>query len=581
MSLDIRTLVLVLGITNLIVAVAMALQYRLNRAYRGIGWWALGSAAIAAAYGIFSPLRSVAPLELISIVLQNSLTVLGLTCHYVGSMRFLERKENRTAVIAIFAIFIAPFVYFTYADNDINTRTVLICVTAGILSLMTANAFRRPTLASVAGSARFLAAVFFVSGCSYAFRAGETLAGARTMSYTSSSPTYAATFLVAIIEGTLMAFGFIVMINQRLNAELRDEKEHFERIFNTSPDGSVITRLSDGLIVNVNDGFAALSGYSRAEAIGRSSLDVNIWDDPADRRAVVDEVVARGACRNYEATFRRKDGGRIFGSMSAMVIRLHDVPHIISVTRDISGWKRTEELLRAKNTELERFTYAVSHDLKSPLVTITTFLGFLEHDIRKSDAEGIGKNLEVIRRAADKMSQLLDELLDLTRVGHTLNLFVDAPLREVVQEALDLVAGRIAERGVTVDVTGEPVMLHGDRARLVEVFQNLVDNAVKFMGEQEMPRVEIGSERAGGETVFFVRDNGIGIDPRNQSRIFDLFEKLDPGVEGTGIGLALVKRIVELHGGRIRVESEGSGSGTTFRFTMPGRRTAAQESASW
>lgn len=129
-------------------------------------------------------------------------------------------------------------------------------------------------------------------------------------------------------------------------------------------------------------------------------------------------------------------------------------------------------------------------------------------------------------------------------------------------------AGRIVERGVTVEVTKDPVLLFGDRTRLVEVFQNLVDNAVKFMGREKAPRVEIGADRVGGETVFFVRDNGIGIDPRYQPKLFGLFEKLDPGSDGTGIGLALVKRIVEVHGGRIWVESEGPGKGTTFRFTL-------------
>jgi signal transduction histidine kinase len=111
-------------------------------------------------------------------------------------------------------------------------------------------------------------------------------------------------------------------------------------------------------------------------------------------------------------------------------------------------------------------------------------------------------------------------------------------------------------------------MLCGDRTRLVEVFQNLVDNAIKFMGDQPTPRVEIGVEKAGEEYVFFVRDNGIGIDPRYQPKVFGLFEKYDPATRGTGIGLALVKRIVEVHGGKIWVESAGIGKGTTFRFTL-------------
>jgi len=149
-----------------------------------------------------------------------------------------------------------------------------------------------------------------------------------------------------------------------------------------------------------------------------------------------------------------------------------------------------------------------------------------------------------------------------------MNPFVDAPIEAVVREALDLVAGRIAARGVTVRLTGEPVLLHGDRQRLVEVFQNLVDNAVKFLGDQPAPSVEIGAEPAGGEMAIYVRDNGIGIDPRHRHKLFGLFEKLNSGAEGTGIGLALARRIVEVHGGRIWAESAGPGQGATFRFTL-------------
>jgi len=114
----------------------------------------------------------------------------------------------------------------------------------------------------------------------------------------------------------------------------------------------------------------------------------------------------------------------------------------------------------------------------------------------------------------------------------------------------------------------EPIGLYGDRPRLVQVFQNLVDNAVQFMGDQPAPRVEIGVEQDRDKIVLFVRDNGIGIDPRHQPKLFGLFEKLDPASEGTGIGLALARRIVEAHGGRIWVESEGLGKGATFRFTL-------------
>ncbi len=232
----------------------------------------------------------------------------------------------------------------------------------------------------------------------------------------------------------------------------------------------------------------------------------------------------------------------------------------------------SEHELQERNAELTRFTYAVSHDLKSPLVTILTFLGYLENDIQNQDAGRIEQDMGYIRSAAEKMGRLLDELRELSRVGRVINPPVETSLQEIVQEALALVAGRITEKNVQIQVTEDPIILFGDRSRLVEVFQNLIDNAVKFMGEQAAPRIVIGAEKNGDEIVLFVQDNGIGIDPRYQEKIFGLFEKLDGQAEGTGMGLALVKQIVELHGGGIWVESDGLGHGACFRFTLAGTR---------
>ena len=234
----------------------------------------------------------------------------------------------------------------------------------------------------------------------------------------------------------------------------------------------------------------------------------------------------------------------------------------------ITTKSRAERIARELTAELERFTYTVSHDLKSPLVTIKTFLGYLEQDMRNHKADEVSKDLGFIHHAADKMGELLGELLQLARVGHKVSSPEDVSLQEIVQEALSLVAGQIAERGVQVIVTQEPVWLRGDRLRLVEVFQNLIDNAVKFSGDQSAPKVEIGVEQVGGALAIFVRDNGKGIVPTYQHKLFGLFDKYDASSPGSGLGLALVRRIVDLHGGRIWVQSEGLGHGATFWLTL-------------
>lgn len=228
--------------------------------------------------------------------------------------------------------------------------------------------------------------------------------------------------------------------------------------------------------------------------------------------------------------------------------------------------------LEAKNAELERFTYTVSHDLKSPLVTIVGFLGYLERDALGGNMERVRTGINRISGAAKKMEHLLSDLLELSRIGRIMNAPENMPFAEIVMEALDRVRGRIEAVGIEVLVQGELPIVYGDRVRLVEIVQNLLDNAAKFSSGREHPSIKIGS-RGRDENqhhILFVCDNGIGIGPEFHERIFGLFNKLDPQMEGTGIGLTLVKRIVEVHGGRIWVESTPD-NGSTFYFTLPGQ----------
>ncbi len=223
--------------------------------------------------------------------------------------------------------------------------------------------------------------------------------------------------------------------------------------------------------------------------------------------------------------------------------------------------------LEAKNVELERFTYTVSHDLKSPLITISGFLGYLEEDISSGDLEHFKHDSQRIREAVDRMQLLLNELLELSRIGRLINPPEIIPFENMVQEALAIVHGQLESRGVKIMLQPDLPAVYGDRQRLVEILQNLLDNAAKFMGDQPEPRIEIGCTELDGKSIFFIKDNGIGIDPKYHEQIFGLFNKLDPKTEGTGVGLALVRRIIEFHGGKIWVESE-VGEGSTFYFTL-------------
>jgi PAS domain S-box-containing protein len=224
--------------------------------------------------------------------------------------------------------------------------------------------------------------------------------------------------------------------------------------------------------------------------------------------------------------------------------------------------------LEAKNSELERFTYTVSHDLKAPLVTINGFLGYLESDAVSGKIDQVKRDSQRIQEAVNKMYTLLNELLELSRIGRMKNASETIRFEDLVKTALEIVHGRLEERGVSVQIQPDLPDIYGDRQRLTEVLQNLIDNAAKFMGDQANPRIEIGCRPAENNLqVFFVKDNGVGILPEYHERVFGLFNKLDAQGEGTGVGLALVKRIIEVHGGKVWVESE-KGKGSTFCFTV-------------
>jgi len=230
--------------------------------------------------------------------------------------------------------------------------------------------------------------------------------------------------------------------------------------------------------------------------------------------------------------------------------------------------ERANEELERQNAELERFTYTASHDLKTPLVTISGYLGYLKEDMKTANMERLEKDTQRIASAVDKMQKLLNDLLELSRIGRITNPYEEVAFEDLVQEALDIVHGRLEARGVTVQTQPNLPLVNVDKPRLIEVLQNLLDNAAKFMGDQPNPEIVIGIvEGINDKPAFFVKDNGLGIAPEFHTRIFGLFNRLDPNIEGTGIGLALVKRIIELHSGRIWVESE-VGSGSTFYFTL-------------
>lgn len=347
-------------------------------------------------------------------------------------------------------------------------------------------------------------------------------------------------------------------------------------ILNNIPDMAWLKDL-DNRYIAVNEQYMKICGLRAEDIVGRTDHD--IWQKNfADNYLKYDlEAIQSGKRQNIEELQLDSTGREYWIETIKTPIRnlQGEIIGTTGIARDITERKKAEferealiTELETKNAELERFTYTVSHDLKSPLVTITGFLTYLEKDARKGNFEKFKTDLIRIQQAVEKMQNLLKDLLELSRIGRLINEPAEAKFGDIVKEALALVEGQAKARHVSIEFVDDGHKIHGDRIRLVEVMQNLIDNAIKFMGGRSNPHIRIGTVTdAQNKPTFFVQDNGIGIDPQYSERIFGLFNKLDTNSYGSGVGLTIVKRIIELHGGQIWVESR-PGTGTTFYFTL-------------
>ena len=239
-----------------------------------------------------------------------------------------------------------------------------------------------------------------------------------------------------------------------------------------------------------------------------------------------------------------------------------------SYREDISELGDRNAVTRDRLEEMERFTSTVAQHLKVLLVSIRSAFGTLQQDATAGDLEQLRADVDRTQATVGRVVRLLDKLLKLLLVGRLVNAPAEMSMSELAFEAAGQVAGLVSNRLAEIVIAPDMPSVVGDRPQLLEMLRNLLENGGRFMGEQQAPKIEVGCRQDGELTVFFVRDNGIGIDRRDQARIFTLFERLEPARGGDGLGLGLVKRIVETHGGRVWAESEGEGHGSTFCFTL-------------
>ncbi len=361
-------------------------------------------------------------------------------------------------------------------------------------------------------------------------------------------------------------------VEERARVELRikDMKAELQRrsILDAVQDAVVLVD-GAGTITHINTQGEALFGYPSGHLL-RQKIGILL---PA-----IPNPLEGGMGEGLDIVGARRDGSEFPAEVRLSPVHTDQGIAAAATVRDITESRRIRVELQTKAADMERFAYTVSHDLKSPLITIQSYITMIEEDMGAERFEHARADLQRVSRAACKMEGLLKDVLTLSRAGRVENNLERVAFRVLVEEALEALAGSLQSRQVRVEVGRELPFVTADRPRIVEALQNLIDNAAKFMKlDHPDPKILVGCENAGPETRFFVRDNGIGIDPKYQARIFGLFDKLNPKSEGSGAGLAIVKRIIQQHGGRIWVESDGY-SGSTFWFTLePSRKLHTKE----
>ncbi len=400
----------------------------------------------------------------------------------------------------------------------------------------------------------------------------------RSLEHYSAAAAARAQFLIGgVALGTLSAFTLtplaIFVINQEATQRLRAEKarleseQRFRRLSEATFEAVAISE--QGRVLDTNRSFAELFGYEPAQEIGMSAVEFVV----PECREGVRQKVALGEENPYETVCLRKDGTTFPAEIRGKMLRSQE--HMVRVTafRDITERKQAEEKLRTYaanlekvNQELEQFNYIAAHDLKTPLRTIATRMEMLPKQLGPLSGQA-QHQMSRILLAVRHMDRLLSDLLAYSRVGTRTELPVFTDSNAIVQHALDNFLNQIQTSGAIIQVEPNLPTVLADPNQVAQVLQNLISNSIKFC--RVTPQIRVSATCSQDECTFCVADNGIGIAAGHEQRIFGIFKRLhsQEEYEGTGIGLAIVKRIIEWHGGRTWVESEVD-KGSKFFFTL-------------
>lgn len=577
-SLDMKTVIFSFVLINIISTVVIVFLWRQFRnRYEGTVHLVYGFMMQLIAY-VLIILRSHVP-QWLSIDVANALSLIGIYAGLLGFQKFTGKRVSDIPSIITIVLLATSHIFFSYIFPMPTARYLIVSSGYFLLFGQCAWFLLKSVPEGMASLTKHTGYVFVGLAILAAIKITDyIIRGDMPVDYFRSGTMEAVIMVIYQMLVILLTVTIVLMLNNNLMRDIKTEEEKFSTTFHTAPNALVLASFPDGKLLEVNDGFTELTGYTPGECVGKSFLHLNLWKDDEEREELIVSLKSSGALMKREIQLRKKTGDFATGLLSAKMISQNSKKSVILSLYDITDRKKSEkELVMSKERAEESdklktaFLHNISHEIRTPMNAIVGFSNLLS-DPALSPPER-ETYIDIISRSSKHLLSIVNDVVEISNIeaGRVrLSLSEIDPgklLNDIYRQFRTIAAGKNIE--LKLEYQGASDKMLTDASKLTQVLSNLLNNALKFTLQGS---VAFGYERKGDFMEFHVSDTGVGINPSYHEKIFERFYQVDNTItrehEGTGIGLSISKAFVEHLGGRIWLESE-PGYGSVFWFTVP------------